>query len=99
MKELAHTLLHTLAIHVISRYGVLGNDEVVTVARLPRRGVTSSVIGRTDIRTQPTQDIMTGLFVIASKSCGKYILRNPSTRIELTGVPRSSIRKILDLEP
>lgn len=83
---------------IISRYGAIGDQEAVTVANLPRRGVHSSVIGRTDIRTQPTPDLLTGLFVITSRSKGKYTLQNASTGIELSGVPRKSIRKILDWE-
>lgn len=98
MKEMLHTLRSAAAIRIISRFGVLGEEEVVTATKLPRRGVHSSVIGRTDIRTQPTPDLLTGLFVVTSRSKGKYTLQNTSTGIELSGVPRRSIRKILDWE-
>lgn len=86
------------AVRIVSRYGALGEREIVTIAKLPRRGVVSSVIGRTDIRTQPTLDLLTGLFVVTSRSKGRYTLQNASTGIELSGVPRRSIRKILDSE-
>jgi len=87
-----------MAMRIVSRYGVLGDREAVTVTNLPKKGVRSSVIGRTDIRTEPTPDLLTGLFVITSRSRGKYTLQNQSTGIELSGVPRKSIRKILDWE-
>ncbi|MCL4200217.1 hypothetical protein KJZ67_02650 [Patescibacteria group bacterium] len=98
MKEMLNNVCRATAVHIISRYGVLGEQEVVTIAKLPRRGVISSVIGRTDIRTQPTQDLIEGLFVVASRSHGKYTLQNQATGIELFGVPRWSIRKILECE-
>ncbi len=98
MKEMVQTLRSAALIRIVSRYGVLGEQEAVTVTNLPRRGVRSSVIGRTDIRTQPTPDLLTGLFVITSRQRGKYTLQNQSTGIELSGVPRKSIRKILDWE-
>lgn len=98
MKEMLRTLRSAALIRIISRYGVLGERETVTVTNLPRRGVHSSVIGRTDIRTQPTPDLLTGLFVITARSKGKYKLQNTSTGIELSGVPRRSLRKILDWE-
>ena len=98
MKEMLQTLRSAAVIRLVSRYGVLGEQETVTVTNLPRRGVRSSVIGRTDIRTEPTPDLLTGLFVVTSRSKGKYTLQNQSTGIELSGVPRKSIRKILDWE-
>lgn len=98
MKEMVHNICVAATVRFVSRFGVLGDQETVTLARLPRRGVHASVIGRTNIRTLPTQDLLGGLFVITSRSRGRYSLQNPNTRIELTGVPRRSIRKILDWE-
>lgn len=98
MKEMLQTLRAAAFIRIVSRFGVLGDQETVTLASLPKRGVHASVMGRTDIRTQPTQDLLEGFFVVSSRSRGKYALQNPTTCIELSGVPRRSIRKVLDLE-
>jgi hypothetical protein len=98
MKELLSTICRTIVVHGISRYGVLGEREIVTVAMLPRRGVYSSLIGRSDIRTEPTPDLTQGLFVVESKKRGRYTLQNETTGVVLSNVPRRSIRKILEWE-
>lgn len=98
MKELVHNVCFATTVRLVSRFGVLGDQETVTLTKLPRRGVHAAVMGRADIRTQPTEDLLGGFFVVTSRSRGKYTLQNPTTRIELSGVPRRSIRKILDWE-
>lgn len=97
MKEFIQSIGFAAKVYLISRFGILGEKETVTIARLPGHGVTSSYIGRDDTLTEPTPDVVQGIFVVHGRSRRGYTLQNWTTNIELQGVPRRSIRKILDM--
>ncbi len=96
MKEWLQSAGLALRVHLITRYGVLGDQEVVTLSGLPRRGVTASLIGRDDMRTRPTPELIQGFFTVSGRAGRGYVLRNSTTGVELAGVPRRHIRKVLD---
>jgi len=96
MKELAQNIFREAVVHFVSRYGVLGEREVVTLAKMPRRGVIATHMERTDLRLSPTPETTAGLFTITSRSKGKFTLENQVNRIRLIGVPRRSIRRIVN---
>lgn len=96
MQELAQHALYIVTARAVSRFGLIGDQEVVTIAKLPKRGAHASLVGRPDMRTTPTPDLLTGLFVVQSRRQGKFTLINRDTRVLLSGVPRRSIRKIID---
>lgn len=98
MKEMLQTVRSAVLIRIISRYGAVDENEAVTVTYVPKRGMYATIIGRDDIRLHPTPELLTGVFVITSRSRGKFTLQNQHNGVELSGVPRRSIRKILGWE-
>jgi hypothetical protein len=95
MKEFAQNIFREAVVRFVSRYGVLGEREVVTLAKLPRRGVIATHMERTDLRVSPTPETTAGFFTITSRSKGKYTLENQVNRIRISGVPRRGIQKII----
>jgi len=97
MKELARSILQDLTIRAISRYGALGDNETVTLKKLPKHGVYVSHVGVEGIRISLHADVPTdGLFMITARGRGRFTVENRLSRVRLSGVPRRSIQKIID---
>lgn len=99
MKELARNIIRDVAVRFVSRYGVLSDQEVVTLGDLPKRGITFSDMDIPHTRLRPGKGRFEGLFVVSEREPGgRYTLQNSTSRIVVFGVPRSSIRKIIEQE-
>lgn len=80
---------------IIGRFGALGAGELVTIRRLPKRGVAAMHLDRSDMRTIPTPDCTGGIFTVVGRSGRGFRVQNATTRIELTGVPRKSMWMVI----